>query len=99
MSDFRIYASVAALGKEEGLPLNTGLYFIFQVCSCSNQTRILRQIVQYSVALHSISLCSRDCIRRCLGKPEFVIIELLALHCLFKSIRVQESSFILKFDK
>lgn len=68
----------------------------FKSLPCSNRTWILRQIVQYFVALHSISVCSSDCIRRHLGKPEFVIIELLALHRLLKSMRVQESLFILK---
>lgn len=104
VSDFRICPSIAPLGKEGGYIWVLGcVYFIFQVCSLLFQPDLDTETnsiqLQYSVALHSISVCSRDCIRRCLGKSEFVVIELLALHCLLKSIRVQESIFILKYDK
>lgn len=100
VSDFRIYPSIAILGKEEGYVWILGcVYFIFQVCSLLSWTWILRQIVQYSVALHSIPAYSRDCIRRYLGKCEFVISELRALRWLLKFIWVQESIFILKYDK
>lgn len=41
----------------------------FKSVPCSNQAWILRPILHYSVALHSIPICGSDCIRRHLGKP------------------------------